>query len=300
VTQEPDATQRIDPDRTSASEEPAKPALARWGPLELLEKIGEGAFGETFRARDPWLDREVALKLLKQETSSESGVEARVIQEGVLLARVSHPHVVTVHGAERHEGRVGMWMELIRGETLSDRLRAAGRLDEREVMLVGLDLCRALSAVHAAGIVHRDIKDANVMWEEGGRIVLMDFGAGLESESTASDRASLTGTPLYMAPELFRGVPASARTDLYAAGVLLYHLATGEYPVHAATFRDLREAHRGGKSPRPRWSGRSRSSSGVRGERGPRSRRSTSRRGVTRASRSGAVRAIAWTRTSWR
>lgn len=237
-----------DPDRTLATDHAADAeALSRWGPLELLEKIGEGAFGETFRARDPWLDREVALKLLKPGASNAAAVEARVIREGVLLARVTHPHVVTVYGAERHANRVGMWMELVRGDTVRVWLGTRGRLEEREVALVGLDLCRALSAVHAAGIVHRDVKAENVMREHGGRIVLMDFGAGLDLQSAAAEDAALTGTPLYMAPELFLGRPASVRTDLYAVGVLLYNAATGEYPVWAQTLRELRDAHREGK-----------------------------------------------------
>src|SRR5439155_25572190 len=147
------------------------------------------------------------------EASQKRALAGRVIREGALLARVAHPNVVIVHGAERHDGRVGLWMELVRGRTL-DQLRGEhGLFGEREATLIGLDLCRALAAVHAAGIVHRDIKTANVMREEGGRIVLMDFGMGLDIAQEGRVSGSLTGTPLYMAPELFRGGPATARSD---------------------------------------------------------------------------------------
>ena len=151
-------------------------SLVQWGSLVLLEKVGEGTFGEVFRARDPQLDREVALKLLRGEQAGDDG--SAVIEEGRLLARVRHPNVATVYGADRREGRVGLWMEFLHGKTLNTVVCEQGPFGAREAVLVGLDLCRALAAVHAQGILHRDIKAQNVMRETGGRIVLMDFGVG--------------------------------------------------------------------------------------------------------------------------
>ena len=121
------------------------PAMGVWAHLELIEKVGEGGFGETFRARDTHLDREVALKLLKVELSQQEALGGQVISEGALLARVRHPNVVTVYAAQRHEGRVGLWMEYIHGRTLESQLMEQGALGEREAALVGVDLCRALS-----------------------------------------------------------------------------------------------------------------------------------------------------------
>ncbi|HEX5042913.1 MAG TPA: serine/threonine-protein kinase [Candidatus Polarisedimenticolaceae bacterium] len=212
------------------------PPAHRWGPLQLREKLGEGAYGEVYRAFDPRLEREVALKLLK-ETSAEA------LREGRLLAKLRHPHVVAVHGAEVHEGRTGLWMELIRGRSLEQALRQAGPLGPREAALVGIDLCRALAAVHGAGVLHRDVKAENVLREEGGRILLADFGAGLDRRAEAQGERSLSGTPYYMAPELFTGSPASERTDLYALGILLYRLVTASFPVQAATWEELRGKH---------------------------------------------------------
>jgi serine/threonine protein kinase/Tol biopolymer transport system component len=220
--------------------ETAAPA-ATWGSLRLLERVGEGAFGDVFRAWDPRLDREVALKLLRRPDSQHDSVGSSVIDEGRLLARVRHPNVVTVYGADRIDGRVGLWMEFVRGRTLEVVLKDHGPFGAQEAALIGLDVCRALSAVHRAGLIHRDIKAHNVMRESGGRIVLMDFGTG--REDLADSDAELAGTPLYLAPEVFAGKPATTRSDIYSVGVLLYHLATGSYPVKGRTVADLREGH---------------------------------------------------------
>src|SRR2546428_526445 len=128
-----------------------------------------------------------------------------------------------------------------RGATLEERLRAQGPFSAREAVLVGIDLCRALAAIHAAGLLHRDVKAQNVMREAGGRIVLMDLGTGREIDRSLS--SDMAGTPLYLAPELLVAGIASERTDLYGLGVLLYHLVTGAFPVRGASVDELRTAH---------------------------------------------------------
>ena len=222
----------------ATTREPTAP-LHRWGPLELRECVGSGSFGTVYRAWDPRLHREVALKLLHEHrTAADAAVT--VLNEGRLLARVRHSHVITVHGADCFDGRVGIWMEYVRGRTLENVLAEGGPLGASEAALIGMDLCSALAAVHGAGLIHRDVKAQNVLREHGGRIVLMDFGAGTESAGSAL--ASPAGTPVYMAPELFNGAPPSVRSDIYALGVLLYRLVTGRYPVTGETFTAV-EAH---------------------------------------------------------
>ena len=157
-----------------------------------------------------------------------------------------HRNVVRVFGADSHEGRFGLWMELIPGRTLEQVLVMQGQMGMSEVIPIGIDLCHALAAVHGAGLLHRDLKARNVLREEGGRIVLMDFGTGraMGGTDTSDD---LAGTPLYLAPELFGGAKPSAVTDIYSLGVLLYHLVTGDYPVRGKTRDDVESAHRTAK-----------------------------------------------------
>src|SRR6266581_2381443 len=164
----------------------AEPLLETWGSLRILEKLGEGAFGEVFRAYDPSLRREVALKLLHSHRHPSSS-EERYLDEARRIARVRHPNVLVVYGADRHSGRVGLWTDLVRGETLEEVLARQGPFGAYEAAVIGMELCRALAALHAAGLVHRDLKTTNVMREKGGRVVLMDFGTASEGAS-APDR----------------------------------------------------------------------------------------------------------------
>jgi len=225
--------------------------IGRWGHLVLRRKIGEGAFGEVFHAHDTWLDHPVALKLLKPEIA-ETDFSNRILHEARRLARVRHPNVVSVHGADKHDGRIGFWMDLIEGDTLAGLLER-GRLSSGEATHVGQEVCLALAAVHRANLVHRDVKAQNVMRAaDGGRIVLMDFGAGEFMGKTTTPSGRLRGTPLYLAPEILTGSAANVCTDIYALGVLLYHLVTDLYPVNGATIEALMEAHAKGQRRRLR------------------------------------------------
>ena len=217
---------------------------ARWGHLTVREPIGSGATAVVYRAWDPRLDREVALKLIPAADPWDHA--ASIIEEGRLLARVQHPNVVTVFGADRVGDEVGIWMELLAGPTLESVLLDVGALTPDQAVPIGIALCAALAAVHDAGLLHRDIKAANVIRTAEGRIVLMDFGAGRELEDL--DDSDLTGTPLYAAPEIFRGEPATPRSDIYSVGVLLYRLLTGRYPIDGRTVEEIKRAHETGLS----------------------------------------------------
>jgi eukaryotic-like serine/threonine-protein kinase len=214
-----------------------------WGHLRVLERIGQGACGEVHRAWDTRLDREVALKLMPDPAHAGSPGTS-IIEEGRLLARVRHPNVVTIYGAERIDGRIGLWMEFVHGRTLEEELRDGRTFSAKDVTRIGVELCRAVSAVHAAGLLHRDIKAQNVMAGEDGRLVLMDFGAGTKLGGAEMKTA---GTPLYLAPEALSGATASVQSDVYSIGVLLYHLLTNSYPVRAKDLADLRRAHTAGE-----------------------------------------------------
>ncbi len=224
---------------------------AAWGPLKLLERLGQGANADVYRAWDGRLHREVALKLLPA-MRGESGQD-ELLHEARLLARVRHPNVVSVYGADLNDGRVGLWTELVRGRTLEERLAEQGVFSATESILAGLEVCRAVSAVHQAGLLHRDIKAQNVMREDAGRIVLMDFGMVQTAASAClAGLRPAGGTPLYMAPELLQHQQPSVATDIYAVGVLLFHLATGRYPVEAESLEAVRAAHCTGQRVRIR------------------------------------------------
>jgi len=223
---------------TLAPELPDAPHV--WGHLQVGEQLARGNFGDLYHAVDPKLDRDVALKLIRPRPDGRE--TTRLLSEARALARVTHPNVVTVHGADVHDGRPGLWMELVNGRTLAALVGERGRFDAPETIGIGRDLCHALTAVHAAAIVHSDVKPQNVMREPAGRVVLMDFGAG-RREGAESE---IAGTPMYLAPEVLAGEPPTPQSDVYSLGVTLFYLLTATYPYTADDLNGLRAAHADG------------------------------------------------------
>jgi len=210
----------------------------RFGALQVIEPLGTGAQGEVWRAYDPLLDLQVALKLRKLDSDTLSH---QFLDEARRLARVRQANIVSVYGAAVHDGRAGLWTELVRGSPLAELLAQHGPFPAEEVRGIGLDMCHALAAVHRHGVVHGDVKAENVMREVSGRIVLMDFGAAREFER--ADASVVSGTLRYLAPEVLRGAAPSPASDLYALGVLLFHLLSGAYPYAASDLDGLLAAH---------------------------------------------------------
>lgn len=231
LSRDPEATRAPDPGMLgnasgqSATQGPPQPPpqLKTWGNFQLLQLLGRGGFGEVYRAWDPVLEREVALKLLLPRGLDAEQEFTAILSEARSMARVHHPNIVPVYGVDRREGRVGFWSEFVRGQTLNALIAAQGVMDERAASQTGAALCDALGAVHAAGLLHRDIKPGNAMRDESGRVLLMDFG--LSQNLLAG--SGWSGTPAYMAPEVGAGQPATVQSDIYAMGVLLRFLSTG-------------------------------------------------------------------------
>jgi eukaryotic-like serine/threonine-protein kinase len=225
-------------------ESPALPAqremLLRWGTLEAECLIGEGSYGKVYKAFDPWLGRSVALKLFRATGDAGAGLD-----EARRLARVRHRNVLSVYGCGIHDGRAGLWSELIDGRTLAASVVDDGAFAAEQSLHIGRDLAQALAMVHAAGLVHGDVKAENVMRERGGRVVLMDFGAGGEARLLASQRV-ISGTPRYLPPEVLDGAPLSIQSDIYALGVLLFFMLSGQYPYADIDAAALRAAQRTG------------------------------------------------------
>ena len=188
-----------------------------WGHLRVLEPIGRGAFGEVTARGTRGSTARSRSSCCPPAPDADEARATSIIQEGRLLARVRHPNVVTIYGAERRRSH-----RLLDGVRPRPHARAAARrresFEQDEVMSIGVELCHAMSAVHAAGLLHRDIKAQNVMLADAGRVVLMDFGAGRRARRQlgAGRHAALPG------PEVLRGQAASVRSDIYGLGVLLY------------------------------------------------------------------------------
>ncbi len=220
---------------------PANDESPRFTGYTIIEKLGEGAFGAVFRARDKKLGREVALKVLLDRPDVDERARRRFIDEARNLARVRHPNVLAIHTVVEENGRTALVTEFLEAKHLGDLVEEQGAMSAGEAAQIGVQVCRALAATHAAGVVHRDVKCANILRERGGRIVLTDFGLGvflLEGQD-AETCGLLAGSPLFMAPEQARGGPVDARADLYALGVVLYHLATGKFPLTAPSLGEL-------------------------------------------------------------
>lgn len=234
---------------TGALESPVHRAdAATIGRFLLLRKLGEGGMGEVFSAYDEQLDRRVAIKLLHASYASEEG-RKRMLREAQALARLAHPNVVTVYEVGEVDGDVFVVMEHIEGKTLADWQAEAPR-SAHEIIEVYLMAGRGLSAVHAAGMMHRDFKPMNVMIDKAGRVRIVDFGLAhargtvipAEGERKSSSRVlespltedgGIVGTPAYMSPEQFMGEPLDARTDQFSYCVSLYQSLYGAHPFRS-------------------------------------------------------------------
>ena len=215
-----------------------------WGPFTIIGELARGAFGTVYIATEPELQRDIALKVIRPRNPELPIDPDTVFKEARLLAKIVHPNVVRVFRAERIGNEVGFAMELVTGRTLDDLVQTQSPFNANEATLIGLDLCRALAAVHRSGALHGDIKAHNVMRGEGGRTVLMDFGAGKDVNVTHRHLGNdFAGTPLYMAPEIFAGHQRSKASDLYSLGVLLYYLVSGSYPVPGDSRTEVERRH---------------------------------------------------------
>ncbi|HUS30019.1 MAG TPA: serine/threonine-protein kinase, partial [Kofleriaceae bacterium] len=217
--------------------EASEPSLERGAKVagyEIEERIGIGGFGEVFRARQPVIGREVAIKVLYAKYSSDPDAVSRFVAEARAVNKISHAGIVEVFDfGKLEDGRELYVMELLRGRTLRDLLDDRGRIPLREAIPLLRGIAEAVDAAHKAGIAHRDLKPDNVFVLDDGRTKLIDFGLAklMHEEDGATTRdGSVFGTPMYMSPEQCRGNAIDTRTDLYSFGVLAYHVLVGEAP----------------------------------------------------------------------
>ncbi|MFF2129244.1 protein kinase [Streptomyces olivochromogenes] len=210
------------------------------GRYSLLSPLGAGGMGTVWRAYDKVLHREVAIK----EVRAPAGLAApdidrmytRLEREAWAAARVAHPNVVTVYDVAMEEGRPWIVMELVRGQSLADLLKAEGRLSPQRAASIGLEVLAALHAAHETGVLHRDVKPANVLIAKDGRVVLTDFGiAMIEGDSALTMTGEVVGSPEFLAPERALGQRSGPASDLWSLGVLLYAAVEARSPFRQNT-----------------------------------------------------------------
>ena len=199
----------------------------------VIERIGEGAMGEIYRARDEALKRDVAIKVVHRAHDADEQQAERLRQEARAAASISHPHVAQVHALGFSNNHPYLVMELVRGVDMDARLRREGTIDERLALRVAVEIADGLCVLHRRGLTHGDIKPANIVLDEDGRAKLVDFG--LSGMARRDGSGAIHGTPHYIAPELLRGAADSSQTDLYSLGATLYHLLAGKPPFAGRT-----------------------------------------------------------------
>jgi len=209
---------------------------APFGPYRIVEPLGRGGMAVVYRAHDPALERDVALKVLPPEFLHDSSFAERFRQEARVAARLEHPHVLPVHAFGIEQGRPWMAMRLVGGGSLADRLRH-GPLPPAQAASLLREIASALDYAHSKGVVHRDVKPANVLLDEAGRAYLADFGIArlLEGSSVATRTGLVQGTPSYMAPEQALGSKVDRLADVYALGVVAFECLTGRVPYTGTT-----------------------------------------------------------------
>jgi len=203
------------------------------GKYELRAQLGRGAMGVVYEAFDTVIERKVALKLLRTDVFAAEqlpDVRARFKREAHSAGKLSHPNIVTIFDYGEHDGAPYIVMDLMSGQELSRRLEAGARLPLAETVKIIGELLAALSNAHESGVVHRDIKPSNLFLLRDGTLKVVDFGVARIESSELTETGAILGTPAYMSPEQFLGLPVDGRSDLFSVGVILYHLLTGDRP----------------------------------------------------------------------
>jgi len=195
--------------------------------------------GTVYRARDPILDRPVALKTIASKALEKADVRARFEREARAAARLQHPNIVTIYELGETDGVLFIAMELLEGMDLTEAMTPADRLTMSQKLRVTIDICRGLDFAHKRGVLHRDVKPANVRILKDGSLKIVDFGIARVDDQAMTQTGIVLGTPGYMAPETLRGTPVDHRADMWAVGIVLYELLAGARPFQAESFASL-------------------------------------------------------------
>src|SRR5438874_2087407 len=211
----------------------------------LVETLGIGGMGTVYKARDTLLDRLVALKLLRKDLGDETDYSTRLQQEARVAASVSHPNVIQVFSSGMDHDQFYLVMELVDHGSLDDLIEQRKRLPEEQVLEAGVQEAKGLRAAHAKGLIHRDVKPANILFADEHTAKIGDFGLAGVAAETAETRGEIWGTPYYVAPERLDNKPEDFRSDIYSLGATLFHAVSGRAPIEgetnsATTLRELK------------------------------------------------------------
>ena len=224
------------------------------GKYHIVRRLGRGGMGVVYEAKDPVLQRSVALKVLRDGIAAQPEAVRKFLREARTAARLNHHHIVSVYEADQEKGMCYLVMELMEGGSAHDRIRSWGPFGWVEATQVLADACRGLAAVHAAGLIHRDVKPSNIMRAEDGTVKIADFGLALTttgSTETSTPNGQVVGTPLYMSPEQCRAEKIDGRSDIYSLGATYYTLLTGLPPFEGQCAMDIMNGHCSRPAPNP-------------------------------------------------
>jgi serine/threonine protein kinase len=222
----------------------------RIGKYHIVRRLGRGGMGVVYEARDPVLQRAVAIKVLRDAIAIEPEALRKFLREARAAARLNHPHVVGVYDTGEEDGHCYLVMELMEGGSAHDRIHKWGPFNWVEATRVMADACRGLMAVHAAGLIHRDIKPSNIMRSFDGTVKIADFGLAL-GPTDLGIPGRIIGTPFYMSPEQCRAERVDIRSDIYAVGATYYTLLTGKPPFDSKSAAEIMIGHCSGPIPNP-------------------------------------------------
>src|SRR4051812_951739 len=213
--------------------------LEQIGKYKILEKIGQGAMGEVYKAHDAILNRDVAIKTISADLSADDTLRKRFEREAQSAARLNHQNIITVYDFGEEQGKIYMAMELLEGEDLKQAVVRRHLVDLDAKLGVVEQICDGLAFAHQSEIVHRDLKPANIHILPNGQVKIMDFGLARLSGSEMTRTGMVMGTPHYMSPEQVRGERADARSDVFALGCVTYELLTYRKPFDADTMHSV-------------------------------------------------------------
>ena len=209
-----------------------------------IRKTGAGGMASVYLATENSLERLVAIKVLPQAFLSQEDFVTRFLREAKISAKLTHPNIVTIHSINQDPGLIYFVMDFLPNGSLSDRIKKRGRLSTGEIIRWGDDICSGLAYAHTKGVVHRDLKPGNIMFDEHDNAVIMDFGIARATEGTnLTTTGSVIGTPSYMSPEAAKGEVIDLRGDIYSLGIILYQMATGTVPFKASSPASLMYMH---------------------------------------------------------